>query len=127
MKALYPQLTISKGSIYWLLLCLIISISWHIPHTPIWVLVAVFFIANWRFRLVNSQGALPSKTFRFFLTVTAFIGILVTYHSFLGRDPGITALILLSTLKLLELNSQRDFMFIIFLCYFLGDDAYIYL
>lgn len=54
-----------------------------------------------------------------FLTLSAFFAIILTYKSFLGRDPGISALVLFSALKLLELKSFRDFMVVIFLCFFL--------
>jgi hypothetical protein len=124
--AAVPQLTISRGANKWLMFSLFLAISWHIPHTPIWVLAAVPVILFWRYRLMIQKKPLPPQAIRLMLTLAAFMGVLVTYRSYLGRDPGMTALILLSTLKLLELRSQRDFMFVIFLCYFLVFGNFLY-
>ena len=124
--AAVPQLTLSRGATGWLMFSLLLAISWHIPNTPIWVLAAVPVLVYWRYRLMIQKKPLPPRGIRLLLTLTAFIAVLVTYRSYLGRDPGMTALILLSTLKLLELKSQRDFMFIIFLCYFLVFGNFLY-
>lgn len=124
--AVVPKLTLSRGANKWLMFSLFLAISWHIPHTPIWVLAAAPVIFSWRYRLMIQKKPLPPRATRLVLTIAAFVGVLVTYRSYLGRDPGITALILLSTLKLLELRSQRDFMFVIFLCYFLVFGNFLY-
>ncbi len=114
-----PELAVSKGALSWLIFCLLLVIAWHIPHTPVWALVGVLAVAAWRYRMISRGNPLPAKGVKFLLTAAAFLGILFTYRSFLGRDPGMTFLILLATLKLLELKTQRDFMFVVFLCYFL--------
>jgi hypothetical protein len=124
--AVLPQLTLSRGATGWLMFGLLLAISWHIPHTPIWVLLAVPVLLYWRYRLMIQKKPLPPRGIRLLLTLAAFVGVLVTYRSYLGRDPGMTALILLSSLKLLELKSQRDFMFVIFLCYFLVFGNFLY-
>ena len=124
--AVVPKLTISRGATSWLMFSLFLAISWHIPHTPIWVLVTATVILFWQYRLMIQKKPLPPRAIRLLLTLAAFVGVLVTYRSYLGRDPGITALILLSTLKLLELRSQRDFMFVIILCYFLVFGNFLY-
>lgn len=121
-----PPLILSKGALGWLMFSIILAISWHIPHTPIWALAAVPILLTWRYRLFVKKRPLPSRVIRIFLTLAAFGGVLLNYSSYMGRDPGITAVILLSTLKLFELKSQRDFMFVIFLCYFLVFGIFLY-
>jgi hypothetical protein len=125
-SALVPPLTLTKGAAGWLIFSLLLAMSWHIPHTPIWVLAAAPVLVFWRYRLLVQKKPLPPRGLRLVLTLAAFVGVLVTYQSYLGRDPGTTALILLSSLKLFELKTQRDFMFIIFLCYFLVFGNFLY-
>jgi len=117
--SLTPELRLTRGSLAWLIVASWVSISWHIPHTPVWALLAALLIGSWRYRLMIKGLDLPSKGIKFLLTVAAIIGVLVSYHSLLGRDPGMTFLIILASLKLLEIRTQRDFMFVVFLCYFL--------
>ena len=125
-SALVPPLTLTKGAAGWLIFSLLLAVSWHVPHTPIWVLAAAPVLVFWRFRLLVQKKPLPPQALRLLLTMGAFVGVLVTYRSYLGRDPGVTALIILSSLKLFELKTQKDFMFIIFLCYFLVFGNFLY-
>lgn len=130
MKALKltvsPRLPITEGALNWLIFCLLLVMAYHITHIPAWATLAALIIAVWRLRSVKRGNPIPSKGLRFALTGAAIAGVLLNYSSYLGRDPGMTALILLSTLKLLELKTQRDFMFIIFLCYFLVLGNFLY-
>ncbi|MDQ1351262.1 MAG: protein-glutamine gamma-glutamyltransferase, partial [Acidobacteriota bacterium] len=121
-----PPLILSRGALGWLIFALLLAISYHIPHTPIWAVAAVPVMLTWRYRLFVRKQPLPPQTIRVILALAAFGGVMASYHSYLGRDPGITALILLSTLKLFELKSQRDFMFAIFLAYFLVFGNFLY-
>ncbi len=123
---LTPRLELSTGAVSWLMLVFLVVISWHIPHTPIWALVAIPLLLGWKYRMMVKKQPLPSKAIRYTLTVLAFAGVIVTYNSFLGRDPGITAVILLTIMKMLELKNQRDFMFVVFLCYFLVFGNFLY-
>ena len=125
-KKINTELPIPKGAVTWLMFCLFITIAWHIPHTPVWVLAVVVLVGGFSYRRILQEKPLPSKTLRFVLTIASMVGVVITYNSFLGRDPGITTLILLSNLKLMELKSRRDFMFIVFMCYFLIFGNFLY-
>lgn len=124
--SLVPPLIITRGSLGWLIFSLALAVSWHIPNIPAWVLVAVPVLLTWRYRLFVQKKPLPSRAIRVALTLAAFGGVVVSYSSYMGRDPGITAVILMSSLKLFEIKSQRDFMFVIFLCYFLVFGIFLY-
>lgn len=124
--SLVPPLIITRGSLGWLIFALALAVSWHVPHTPLWALAVVPVLLTWRYRLFLRKKPLPSRAVRVALTLAAFGGVVVSYSSYLGRDPGITAVIILSTLKLFELKSQRDFMFVIFLSYFLVFGIFLY-
>lgn len=123
---LVPELPVSRQAMIWLMFCLSVSISWHIPHTPIWALVAIPVLMAWRYRLLVKKLPPPSRKVLVGITLAAFVGVLLTYSSYLGRDPGITALMLLAALKLMEIKKQRDYMFLIFMCYFLVFGNFLY-
>lgn len=125
-KRSYPELPISKGAIKWLVFALAISAAWHIPHTPIWAIAATAILGGRAVWLLMKEQAFPPAYLRIILALGSVVGILITYRSFLGRDPGMTTLILLSTLKLMEMRTRRDFMIVVFLCYFLVFGNFLY-
>ncbi|MCE9612032.1 MAG: DUF3488 and transglutaminase-like domain-containing protein [Chthoniobacter sp.] len=85
-----------------------------------WI-IPLFFAAGVARLLMNRPGArlpsLPVKALLFGLGVGA---IFLTYHSFVGVAPGLSALVLLVSLKLLETNTVRDFQVLALLGYFLA-------
>jgi len=113
------DLPIPKSAIHWLAISLTIAAGWHIPHTPAWALAAFLVLGGYAYFQIIRDKPLPSAPLRLTLAGASVVGILITYHSYMGRDPGITALIVLSTFKLMELNTRRDFMILVFLAYFL--------
>jgi transglutaminase-like putative cysteine protease len=128
-KKLTPDLPIPKGALTWLMFCLFLSIGWHlwhIPEIPVWALVAVVPMSIFSYRRIIKGKPLPSPVLRIGLTIAAVAGVILTYSSPLGRDAGITTLILLSSLKLMELKTRRDFMFIVFMCYFIVFGNFLY-
>jgi transglutaminase-like putative cysteine protease len=114
-----PKLLISRRDIRNLVLSLLFVVIFLIPHIPAWAIAGCFMVASWRYYLEVKKKPLPSRNLRLVLTVVAFLSIYIHYEAFLGRDPGITALVLLSALKLIELKSIRDFQMMVFLCFFL--------
>lgn len=114
-----PRLPISRRDLGSLILCLLTIVVFLVPHIPAWAIAGCFLVAFWRYYLEVSEKPHPSRNLRLVLTIAAFLAIYIHYKSFLGRDPGITALVLLSALKLIELKSIRDFMMVVFLCFFL--------
>ncbi len=119
-------LPIPRGAVTWLVISLALAVGWHIPHTQIWAVVAAVLFGGWAYWLILKQKPLPPAKLKIILAVGSVLGIVITYQSYLGRDPGITTLIVLSTLKLMELRTRRDFMIIVFLCYFLIFGNFLY-
>lgn len=128
VKARNPILTlpIPKNAINWLVLSMTIAIGWHIQNTRWWAVAAAIIIIGLTYRLLIKDLPLPSVNIRVLLTIAAVGGILLSYKAYMGRDPGVTALILLSTLKLMELKTRRDFMISVFLCYFIVFSNFLY-
>ena len=82
---------------------------------------ALFFAACAARLLINRPGArLPSLPVKVLLFGLGFGGILLTYGAFVGIEPGLSGLLLLVSLKLLETNTVRDFQVIALLGFFLA-------
>jgi len=129
LKPTSPNLPIPAGALTWLMVCLFITIiwhTWHIPELPVWVFLVVIPMSIFSYRRIIKEKPLPAPALRIGLTLASVAGIVLTFGYPLGRDPGIASLILLSSLKLMELKSRRDFMFIVFMCYFLIFGNFLY-
>jgi transglutaminase-like putative cysteine protease len=122
----FDNLPIPKGAVTWLVISLAAAVAWHIPHTQIWAVAAAVLFGGWAYWLILKDKPLPPAKLRLLLAAVSVTTIIITYHSYLGRDPGITTLIVLSTLKLMELKTRRDFMIIVFLVYFLIFGNFLY-
>ena len=85
-----------------------------------WV-VALFFAACGARLLMNRRGArLPALPLKVVLFGAGAGGIALTYGTALGIEPGLSILLLLVALKLLETNTVRDFQVVALLGYFLA-------
>lgn len=84
--------------------------------------VVAFFFAACAARLrMNRRGArLPPLPVKIGLFGLGGAGVFLTYGAFLGIEPGLSLLLLLVSLKLLETNTVRDFQVLVLLGWFLA-------
>src|SRR6185369_447075 len=61
----------------------------------------------------------PSVWLMRLITVVACVGTFAQYHRLTGREPGVTLLIVMAVLKLLEMRTQREVTLTIYLGFFL--------
>ncbi len=103
-------------------LFLLAVIAWVIaPQArvlPLWTSVAAALLLLWRAGLAWSGRPLPGRWPLRLLLLGAVAGTLLTHHTIVGRDPGLTLLVMLLALKTLEARAQRDAMVIFFLAFF---------
>ena len=86
---------------------------------PAWVSASFLLLFFWRLGLVMAGRGAPGKLVRLLAAVACAAGVYAQYHSLIGRDPGITLLVLFLGLKLMEMQARRDLFVVIFLCFFL--------
>ena len=87
-------------------------------HLPLWCSLLALGVLAWRGWLAWAARPLPSRWWLFgllFLTVGA---TLWTHRTLLGRDAGVTLIVVLLTLKTLELRARRDAFVVFFLGFF---------
>ncbi|MDD2776629.1 MAG: DUF3488 and transglutaminase-like domain-containing protein [Gallionella sp.] len=105
--------------IYFLLLSIAMVIAPHALHLPVWVSVLCGVVLLWRTLLTYFYKPLPSHKLLIVLTVASIGGITIEFQTVFGREVGVTLLVLLATLKLMEIRAARDVMALIFLACFI--------
>ena len=112
-KVTYDQLK-------WLCACLALALIAHLPALPHWLIVTVCAAAAIRLALAARGRAAPARGIRLCVAAVSIALLFVQYRTFNGLAAGTALLSLLAGLKLLELQSHRDFHIIILIIYFLN-------
>jgi transglutaminase-like putative cysteine protease len=98
----------------------------HLLERPWWCAVLVAGILLWRLRLVVAGAPLPG---RWAVTALLAVAVALTWRSegtLLGKEAGVTMLVVLMALKTLELRARRDALVVFFLGFFLVLTHYLY-
>ncbi|MCV2365291.1 DUF3488 and transglutaminase-like domain-containing protein [Paucibacter sp. DJ1R-11] len=104
----------------WFLLAIIAAVVLpHLDHLPPWASAITGLVLGWRGWLAWRGQALPGRW--------ALVGVLLitaaltwlSHRTLLGREAGITMLVMLMALKTLELRARRDAFVVFFLGFFL--------
>ncbi len=97
-------------------------IAWVIlpqtAHLPLWCSALAAIVLVWRGRLVWLSKPLPSKWWLFALLALTIGATLFSHRTLFGRDAGVTLIVVLLTLKTLELRARRDAFVVFFLGFF---------
>jgi transglutaminase-like putative cysteine protease len=109
----------NKPLIYGLLLSILMVSAPHADHLPLWVSALCAALLAWRAYLARSGNPLPWRWLLTAITFASVGGILIEFHTLFGREVGVTLLILLTTLKFMELRSARDAMVLVYLACFI--------
>ncbi len=102
------------------------TIAPHLLHLPLWCTVMVLTMLAWRGRLALVGGALPGRWTVMALLVLAAGLTLWSERTLLGKEAGVTMLVVLLALKTLELRARRDALVIFFLGFFLVLTHFLY-
>jgi protein-glutamine gamma-glutamyltransferase len=98
----------------------------HLAHLPLWCAMLTGAVLLWRSRLALTQAALPG---RWVLVATLMLAAgltLWTHRTLLGKEAGVTMLVVLMALKTLELRARRDAFVVFFLGFFLVLTHFLY-
>ena len=103
-------------------LFLLLVIAWvlvpHINHLPWWCSLLAGAVLAWRGTLAVRGQPLPGRWWVMGLLVVTLLGTWLTHRTLLGRDAGVTLIVVLLALKTLELRARRDAFVIFFLSFF---------
>jgi len=90
----------------------------HTAHLPLWCSVLAAAILLWRGGLAVTQRPLPGRWWLLGVLVLTLVGTFLSYRTLLGRDAGVVLIVVLLTLKTLELRARRDAFVVFFLGFF---------
>ncbi|MES2880419.1 MAG: DUF3488 and transglutaminase-like domain-containing protein [Pseudomonadota bacterium] len=91
----------------------------QVNHLPLWCSGLAAGVLLWRGWLAVSLQPLPSRWWLLGLLVVTVAATVFTHKTILGRDAGVTLLVVLLALKTLELRARRDAFVVFFLSFFI--------
>ena len=103
-------------------LFLLLVIAWvllpQIGNLPLWCSLMAAGVLAWRGWLAFTLKPLPSKWWLVTLLVVAMAATWWSHRTLMGRDAGVTLIVVLLGLKTLELRARRDAFVVFFLSFF---------
>ncbi|RZL95549.1 MAG: DUF3488 domain-containing protein [Variovorax sp.] len=90
----------------------------QVPNLPWWCSTLAAIVLLWRGALAVQANPLPSRWWLAALLAVTLVATFVTHRTLLGRDAGVTLVVILLALKTLELRARRDAFVIFFLGFF---------
>jgi protein-glutamine gamma-glutamyltransferase len=103
-------------------LFLLVVIGWillpQVERLPLWLSAIAGTILVWRGWIAVQGRSLPSRWWLVVLLLAATGLTFWSYRTLMGRDAGVTFIVLLLALKTLEMRAQRDAFVIFFLSFF---------
>jgi transglutaminase-like putative cysteine protease len=118
--------TLNTHLVYGLLICVVLICAPHAEHLPLWVNSLSVVLLGWRAYLAYSDKPLPPRWLLLAIVAGSVGGILINFHTLFGREAGVTLLILLAALKLLEVRSARDATIMIYFACFIMITTFFY-
>ena len=102
-----------------LLLAVTFVVVPHFEHLVWWATSVLVLLLIWRAFLTVTQRPIPSRLLMFPLLLAASLAVYLQYRTVVGQQAGVTFLLLLMALKLLEMRARRDIFVVIFLSFFI--------
>jgi transglutaminase-like putative cysteine protease len=112
--------------VFFLLALIAWTIAPHLSHLPPWVGLLAFGVLAWRGMLAARQQPLPGRTAVLALLAIAAALTFWGQRTLIGKEAGVTLLVVLMTLKTLELRARRDALVVFFLGFFLVLTNFLY-
>lgn len=119
MKHLLEALQRAPTGHLWLLSGLALAIAPHLTDLPLLISLPSLGLLGCRLLFELRLGPLPPRLLRGLLTAAALGIVFLSFQSLFGREAGIALLVVMLSLKLMEMNSKRDMIVVIGLGYFI--------
>jgi len=110
----------------WLLGGLLLAAAPHALRLPWWINATAAALFVWRAYIARRRSALPARWLLLTLALGNVVGVYFTYRTIFGRDAGVTLLVVLLAVKLMEMQTRRDIFVVVFLAYFLALTNFFY-
>jgi protein-glutamine gamma-glutamyltransferase len=126
MKHWPNSLTREARDTVWLLAMLGLVLLPHLPRLPWWSSTLAALALGWRAWLAVHDAPLPRRPLLMALLATTMACTWLTFGTVLGREAGTALVVMLTTLKSLELRARRDGLVCLYLGFFLVLTQFLY-
>lgn len=123
MTAVQP---IPRIALTWLLVAQALVIAPHLFHLPFWIVGLWLGCAFWRIQQFRMRARAPTRIEKAGLLIVAAASVWFAQGTVIGLDGGTALLISMFVLKLVEMNTRRDALVVIFLGFFAVVIAYLF-
>jgi transglutaminase-like putative cysteine protease len=120
------QSALTLANITWLLAAMGFVIAPHVMRLPVWVSAVCVAAGAWRWWIARHALRTPPWWLMAMIAIAVAVGARVEYGRWFGREIGVTLLIVMLCLKVLEMRMKRDAMLAIFLGFFLALTNFLY-
>ena len=117
VRSYSPHLDIRN--VGWLLASMLFVVAPHLLRLPYWVGIFFVVVVAWRAWISWSAIRFPPRVVVGAITIAAAVGTFLQYGRITGREGGVTLLVVMAALKLLEMRTQREVALAIYLGFFL--------
>ncbi len=124
--AMLNQTALTLANVTWLLAAMAFVIAPHVQRLPWWVSAACVLAGAWRWWIARSGLRTPPWWLMSLIAFAITLGAFAEYRRLFGREVGVTMLIVMLFLKMLEMKMKRDAMVVIFLGFFLALTNFLY-
>jgi len=114
-----PLSAVATAPLVIMFCCLALAVAPLFSRVASWALAAFLIAGLTRLHLNRRAARLPSLALKVVLFGSAAGAIAATYGTMVGIEPGLTILVVLVALKMIEANGERDFQVLALLGYFL--------
>jgi transglutaminase-like putative cysteine protease len=115
-----------KSDTLLLLATCVLVLAPHVTHLPAWIILAGSAILLWRAWITFNGLRMPPRWLLVPVAALCMGAVYLTHKTLLGREAGVSMLVLLMTLKLLEMHAKRDLFVVLFLGFFLVLTSFFY-
>ena len=106
-------------NVLWLLASMTFVVAPHLFRLPYWVAIFFVVVVGWRAWISWNAIHFPPRIVIVATTLAATAGTWLQYGRITGREGGVTLLVVMAALKLLEMRTQREVTLAIYLGFFL--------
>lgn len=108
-----------------LIACLLVILP-HTSHLQVWNSVTAVAVLLWRAYVTFTGRRMPPKWVLLPIALTCMVAVRMSQQSLLGRETGVSMLVILLALKLLEMHAKRDLFVVTLLSFFLILSNFLY-
>lgn len=110
---------VTPHKMLWILATQTAVILPHIFRIPVWVSILCFSVGIWGYYAVTGKWKYPNRIILLLLVISAISAVAYDYKTLIGQDAGVSLLLIMMSMKLLEIKKHQDVLLFVFLGYFI--------